>query len=133
MANFRTEFHPDQDLIYGIGEWISRYILFHVYGVKKTDLDRDDRDEAHSLKENRFYAINTFNTLLTSGQQQHANYNRKRRYLEAVLESRYKPRSAAEIPTEKLKKSNKNSIQAVLPRCGLPPSTWLCLPVKLFR
>lgn len=71
MAGFKDSFDPEKDLIYGIGAWISRYIIHYDSGGKKRytagqNIPQIEWDAAHVRKERDSYAINTFNTAITN-------------------------------------------------------------------
>lgn len=69
MADFRKEYTPKTDLIYGIGIWISCYIHHHGTGERpKGKLPDKDFKAAQDKKDKEFFAINTYNTALNSAQ-----------------------------------------------------------------
>jgi hypothetical protein len=74
--SFQTEFNDKTDIIYGIGEWISRYIIFKTDGKqygKQDTVPRAELDAAHKLKAESFFAINTFNLAISGAQYRQAN------------------------------------------------------------
>jgi hypothetical protein len=70
MASFELEYTPKTDLIYGIGVWISCYVIHYQNPKKRPDgwLSDTDFQEAHRLKEEGFFAINTYNVSLNNAQ-----------------------------------------------------------------
>jgi hypothetical protein len=71
--SFKDTFDPNTDLIYGIGAWISRYIINYDSGGKKKYQKKDkisqgEWDAAHRRKEEDCFAINTFNMAITNAQ-----------------------------------------------------------------
>ncbi|NBC32240.1 MAG: hypothetical protein GVY13_06135 [Alphaproteobacteria bacterium] len=72
-TDFRSNFNQNTDIIYGIGDWISRYICYYYYrgrdqarktkdfANKNKSLNRDERKFATDQKNKQFHAINQYN------------------------------------------------------------------------
>ena len=105
MADFRTEYVPKKDLIYGIGVWISCYIHHHGTGQRPAGklTDTQFRD-AQAKKEKEFFAINTYNTALNNAQVRNLRAEVSS-YQETLDKSPNLGRGAAKKP-ETLLKSN---------------------------
>lgn len=122
MPQFKDSFSPGVDLIYGIGAWISRYIIhLDTKGQKRyaknDQIPKGEWDAAHARKESDCYAINTFNMAITN-----AAYALQTgsiavsgvgtsEYMKAIESTKYGTRGTVGDPATlaaKLVKSNKN-------------------------
>lgn len=120
MTQFADAFKPKQDLIYGIGAWITRYIVhFDSKGAKKYGgkerIPEDEWDAAHQRKEVDCFAINTFNMAITNAQYAMAGDTLSVAnvgsgdYMSAFQKTKYGTAStvgSAKALTDKLKKGN---------------------------
>ena len=74
VMGFRDEFDDTKDIIYGIGEWISRYILYFDEDTKyRGPIPADKWNKAHEKKATGFFAINTFNLAISGAQYRKLN------------------------------------------------------------
>ena len=71
--DFKDTFTEANDIIYGIGAWITRYIIYYLHNQKYlpgTKIPDNLWSEAHQKKEQSHFAINTFNTFISSSTYQ---------------------------------------------------------------
>lgn len=127
MAAFKDSFDPKNDLIYGIGMWISRYIIYYETGKKYKAVEKIPEKElqmAHKKKEEEKYAINTWNMAITNAQyallqndtlqvttSSSSTYlsSGTAKYFDQFKNSRYGVSvKGGQVDLQKLKKSNKN-------------------------
>lgn len=115
MADFRTEYVANQDLIYGIGEHIDRYVIYHMEGVKCETLTFKQTERAREGKSSGYYAINTFNVHLTNASYKEVASPKQVAYIDAFraspMRTYYSENMSVDKVTgpklEKYKKSNK--------------------------